>query len=320
MSHANAALTPRARLRLARLIVDHGWPVARAAERYDVSWPTAKRWADRYRAMGAAGMADRSCRPHRVPNRTPHRWSARSCTCGGSSAWARSRSARRCTCRPPPCTRSWSAAGSTGSRTSTGRTGEPIRRYEHDHPGALIHVDVKKLGNIPDGGGWRYVGRQQGGRNRAAHPGQATQQPPRPAIGTRLCTPSSTTTPASPTPRSTTTNRRHRPACCAARWPGSPPAASPSSGCSPTTAPPTVPALGADLRRAGHHAQEDPALPAPDQRQDRTLPPHPGRRLGLQAGSTPPNSPPGRPARMAPPLQSPPAPHRDRQGSRPSPA
>ena len=38
-------------------------------------------------------------------------------------------------------------------------TGEPVRRYEHDHPGAMLHVDVKKLGNIPDGGGWRYVGR-----------------------------------------------------------------------------------------------------------------------------------------------------------------
>lgn len=44
MSHANAALTPRARLRLARLIVDHGWPPARAAERYDVSWKTAYKW------------------------------------------------------------------------------------------------------------------------------------------------------------------------------------------------------------------------------------------------------------------------------------
>ena len=49
-------------------------------------------------------------------------------------------------------------------------TGEPVRRYEHDHPGAMLHVDVKKLGNIPDGGGWRYVGRQQGDRNRAATP------------------------------------------------------------------------------------------------------------------------------------------------------
>ena len=47
-------------------------------------------------------------------------------------------------------------------------TGEPIRRYEHEHPGDLIHVDVKKLGNVPDGGGWRYVGRQQGEKNRAA--------------------------------------------------------------------------------------------------------------------------------------------------------
>lgn len=47
-------------------------------------------------------------------------------------------------------------------------TGEPIRRYERDHPGSLVHVDVKKIGNIPDGGGWRYVGRQQGSKNRAA--------------------------------------------------------------------------------------------------------------------------------------------------------
>jgi len=47
-------------------------------------------------------------------------------------------------------------------------TGEPIRRYEHDHPGSLIHVDVKKLGNIPDGGGWRFVGRPSGSKNRSA--------------------------------------------------------------------------------------------------------------------------------------------------------
>jgi transposase InsO family protein len=47
-------------------------------------------------------------------------------------------------------------------------TGEPIRRYEHDRPGAMLHVDVKKFGNIPDGGGRRYVGRVQGERNREA--------------------------------------------------------------------------------------------------------------------------------------------------------
>ena len=43
-------------------------------------------------------------------------------------------------------------------------TGEPIRRYEHDGPGDLIHVDITKLGKVPDGGGWRYVGKQQGDR------------------------------------------------------------------------------------------------------------------------------------------------------------
>jgi transposase InsO family protein len=59
------------------------------------------------------------------------------------------------------------------------RTGEVIRRYEHDHPGSLIHVDVKKIGNIPDGGGWRFVGRSQGNRNRhKAAPGK------NPKIGT----------------------------------------------------------------------------------------------------------------------------------------
>jgi hypothetical protein len=73
MSHANAALTPRQRLRVARLVVDHGWPVSRAAEQFNCSWPTAKRWAERYAAMGQAGMSDRSSRPHRVANRTPQR-------------------------------------------------------------------------------------------------------------------------------------------------------------------------------------------------------------------------------------------------------
>ncbi len=55
MSHANAALTPCHRLRIARLIVDDGWPVVLAAHLFNVSWPTAKRCAERYAAMGATG-------------------------------------------------------------------------------------------------------------------------------------------------------------------------------------------------------------------------------------------------------------------------
>ncbi|GAA4554659.1 hypothetical protein GCM10023175_53090 [Pseudonocardia xishanensis] len=71
MLHANAALTPRARLRLARLIVEHGWPVSQAAARVQLSWRTAKRWADRYRTEGPAGMVDRSSRPRHSSNKTP---------------------------------------------------------------------------------------------------------------------------------------------------------------------------------------------------------------------------------------------------------
>lgn len=62
-------------------------------------------------------------------------------------------------------------------------TGEPIRRYEHDHPGSMIHVDVKKLGNIPDGGGWRYVGRRQGEKNRAKTPGKPRNKHSDPLLG-----------------------------------------------------------------------------------------------------------------------------------------
>ena len=50
MSHANAALTPRARLTVAQLVVDRGVPVSEVAARFQCSWPTVKRWADRYRA------------------------------------------------------------------------------------------------------------------------------------------------------------------------------------------------------------------------------------------------------------------------------
>ena len=68
---ANAALTSGGRFGLARLIVDDGWRIARAAERYEVAWPAAKRWAERYRRHGLAGMSDRSWRPYRGLARTP---------------------------------------------------------------------------------------------------------------------------------------------------------------------------------------------------------------------------------------------------------
>ena len=166
-THANAALTPRARLRLARLIVDRDWTPARAAERYDVSWRTAAKWAARYRAEGPAGMVDRSSRPHRQPNRTPvpmvrkivHlRWKQR---LGPVQIGDRLG-------MPASTVHAVLVRCRLNRLTHIDRaTGEPIRRYEHEQPGDLIHVDVKKLGNVPDGGGWRYLGKQQGDRNKA---------------------------------------------------------------------------------------------------------------------------------------------------------
>lgn len=67
MSHANAALTPRHRLKVAQLVVEEGWPISEVAARFQVSWPTVKRWAERYR--NGESMGDRSSRPHYSPNK-----------------------------------------------------------------------------------------------------------------------------------------------------------------------------------------------------------------------------------------------------------
>lgn len=77
MYHSNAILAPDGRLKLAPSVVNHHWPLRRAAERFNVSVPTAARWAKRYVEHGAAGMQDRPSRPmscpHRSAVRTEHR-------------------------------------------------------------------------------------------------------------------------------------------------------------------------------------------------------------------------------------------------------
>lgn len=185
MSHANAALTPRARLRLARLIVDEGWPPSAAAKMFMVSTVTARKWATRFRSEGPAGMSDRSSRPRSMPSKTPSTVVKQIV----EARWRR---------RLGPV----QIAGELGLPASTVHavlkrcrinrlstidrvTAEPIRRYEHDHPGALLHVDVTKFGRIPDGGGHRFVGRQQGARNKLETPGlpRGTDYKPRTGTG-----------------------------------------------------------------------------------------------------------------------------------------
>jgi transposase InsO family protein len=130
-------------------------------------------------------MVDRSSRPHRSPRRTPQpivrkivhlRWKQRM---GPVAIAARVGLAASTVhrilvaCR---INRLWHVDRVTG---------EPIRRYEMSRPGELVHVDIKKLGNVPDGGGWRQLGREVGERNKQAHrdPARPRKVPGRPNLG-----------------------------------------------------------------------------------------------------------------------------------------
>ena len=174
MAHRNARTTVYAR----RLIVERrlaGWPAARIAEQLGISRATVHKWLRRHRDEGWPGLADRSSRPHTTPTRTP------------LQVETQILALRRHAHRGPVF-----LAGQLGLVASTvGRvlrrhhvpalaatdpiTGTPVRRrhsgirYERARPGELLHVDVKKLGRVPDGGGWRLHGRREEVRGRTVH-------------------------------------------------------------------------------------------------------------------------------------------------------
>jgi transposase InsO family protein len=178
VTHANADLTPKARGKLARLVIEQGWTLRRAAERFQCSPATAKKWVDRYRARGEDGMADMPSRPRRSPNRTPLRTERRIVALRFSRRWGPHRIAAHLHLAR-------STVGKVLTRYRMPRlacldqgTGLPVRkpapqRYEHENAGDLVHVDIKKLGRIPYGGGHRALGRALGRRNRRAGTGYA---------------------------------------------------------------------------------------------------------------------------------------------------
>lgn len=172
MSHVNARLTVHGR----RLLVDQvaaGRPVAHIAAELGVSRQTAYRWVRRFRLEGPAGLRDRSSRPHHSPGRTSpdqeravldarHRLRfgpLRIAAATGVPARTVSRILHRhhvprlADCDPL-----------TGTLIRASRT--TPTRYERARPGELVHLDVKKLGRIPDGGGWRAHGRSEQVRDR----------------------------------------------------------------------------------------------------------------------------------------------------------
>jgi len=165
MSHANAKLAPLGRLALARCVVDDRWPLRQAAQRFQVAPTTAARWAGRYRRFGVAGMVDRSSRPNRSPRRTPTRTERRIIKVRVTRRWGPARIAYLLGLHPSTVHRVLTRYRLARLAWLDRATGRNVRHYEHAHPGDLVHLDVKKLGKIPDGGGWRVHGRAIGKRN-----------------------------------------------------------------------------------------------------------------------------------------------------------
>ena len=166
MSHGNARTTFHGRL----LIVERrrsGWAQAHIAAAMGISRKCVKTWIDRYAAAGEVGLHDRSSRPHSTPTRTADVVEARIVELRrrerrgpdwigaelGVPARTVSRVLRRhqvpylCECDPM-----------TGVLIRSSKT--TAVRYERSRPGELVHMDVKKIGRIPDGGGWRIHGRE----------------------------------------------------------------------------------------------------------------------------------------------------------------
>jgi len=158
VSHGKAKLTPAGRLLLVERIEQDGWPAAHAAAMAGVSRATAYKWLARWRAEGLAGLRDRSSRPHVMPTRTASEVEAQVCELRRS--WRRGPHllAGRLGMAPSTVHAVLVRHGLSRLNRLDRVTGDIIR-YEREHPGELIHVDVKKLGRIPDGGGWRVHGR-----------------------------------------------------------------------------------------------------------------------------------------------------------------
>ena len=158
--HKNARLTPRGRERIVRQVESGQTPQA-VAEAAGVCPRTVRKWVDRYRREGSAGLRDRSSRPHRLRRPTPQavvetierlrrqRWTGKQIAAEvGVSPATVSRVLRR-----------------LGLNKLSALEQEPVRRYEREHPGELIHLDIKKLGRIGSVG-HRITGRYPGAINR----------------------------------------------------------------------------------------------------------------------------------------------------------
>jgi transposase InsO family protein len=165
VSHGNARLTVHGR----RLIVRRhqlGWRQAHIAAAMGVSRKCVKTWVDRYASEGDRGLADRSSRPHTMPTKTPDHVEEQVLLARRASRRGQDWIGPELGLSPRTVARILRRRGVPYLRECDPLTGDVIRaskatsvRYERDRPGELVHMDIKKIGRIPDGGGWRAHGR-----------------------------------------------------------------------------------------------------------------------------------------------------------------
>jgi transposase InsO family protein len=169
VGHRNARLTFHGRRLLVQRVREQQMPVAQVARAMGVSRQCAHRWVARFDAEGEAGLWDRSSRPHRMPTRTSPELEARVLAARAAHRRGPDWLAAEIGIPARTISRVLARHGVARLAVCDPMTGEVIRaskttavRYERSRPGELVHMDVKKIGRIPDGGGWRAHGRQIG--------------------------------------------------------------------------------------------------------------------------------------------------------------
>ena len=169
MGHRNARLTFHGRCLLVGRVRDQHMPIAHVAKAMGVSRQCAHRWVARFDAEGVAGLEDRSSRPHRMPTRTTPEVEALVIAARIEHRRGQDWLGPELGLAPRTVSRILRRHDLPRLALCDPLTGEIIRaskttavRYERSRPGELVHMDVKKIGRIPDGGGWRAHGRAMG--------------------------------------------------------------------------------------------------------------------------------------------------------------
>ena len=167
MTHRNAPLTAIGRHRAVTQVLEVGRPIAHVAAEFHIARATLSKWVARYRSHGLADLEDRSSAPAKRPSRTPMRVVEQIEHWRREKKWSARRIAReladghgvRCCVRT--VTRWLDRLGLNRIRDIT-PDGENLRspgKITARYPGHMVHMDVKKVGKIPDGGGWWAHGR-----------------------------------------------------------------------------------------------------------------------------------------------------------------